>query len=541
MQRIRLLLAMAVMASLLVIAVYLGSPYAPVVGPVTDIEDVWAIEDARTESETPLVTRLDNHGVPLAYDANSNTFYCTLGMNNAESWPDIHLHAPGAKGVSLLFADDYTYDFCNEAIREGYAYQVMAYTETEYAYFDIVFTGMRQIHIVTEQEISKEDVPAQVDVLDENRVISSSARVHYRGGATMNDPKHGLKIEFTRDSDGTHKIDREVPVIGMTENLALLPLYADETLMRDRLCWAMYADMVTPEQSFGERPVFYAEVFVNGSYEGIYLVMEPYDNAKELAKYTAANPGTDSVYRVSWMRLGTERPTYPGVYVKSREFELYYTPPGARQFEDLKDYVELAQEEDDDMFAGKALACMDIESVMRYMLLLQGAGMTDNVFNNMIVWARHENGKVAYHFIPWDMDNSLGARSSRIGSEFDRWVYFPAADRMLNLDVGGMRQRLYDMWRTLRADAWSLENIDQRVNAYMTELNESGAALRNAQRWELEVYVVDGYDLVSFVTTRFAILDQVLQKIAQHDGPVEMLEYTDYENRSRSMAPLIEF
>ena len=193
------------------------------------------------------------------------------------------------------------------------------------------------------------------------------------------------------------------------------------------------------------------------------------------------------------------------------------------------------------MFAGKALACMDIESVMRYMLLLQGAGMTDNVFNNMIVWARHENGKVAYHFIPWDMDNSLGARSSRIGSEFDRWVYFPAADRMLNLDVGGMRQRLYDMWRTLRADAWSLENIDQRVNAYMTELNESGAALRNAQRWELEVYVVDGYDLVSFVTTRFAILDQVLQKIAQHDGPVEMLEYTDYENRSRSMAPLIEF
>ena len=540
MQRIRLLLAMAALSALMVLAVCLGSPYAPLVGPVADIEEIWEIEDARTESETPLVTRLNNHGVPLAYDAQENTFYCTLGMGNAESWPEVHLHAPDADGVRLMFADDYAYDFCADAIREGYPYQVMAYTDTEFAYFDIVFTGMMQVHVKTGDEISKEDVPAQVAVLSDEEVLESNARVHYRGGATMGDPKRGIKIEFTRGSDGTHKISRDVPEIGGTENLALLPLYTDETLMRDRLCWAMYADMATEGESFGARRTQYVELFINDRYEGVYLMMEPYDNAKELAKRSPSAPATDSVYRVSWMRLGTERLTHPGAYVESREFELYYTPADAKPFADLQTYMDLSREESDEAFYAKAQACMDVESAIRYTLLLQSCGLTDNVFNNLNVWAHHEGANVRYHFFPWDMDNSFGARSSRIGSEFDMWVYLPAADRMLNLDVDGMRARLYEKWQALRAGAWSLENLEARINGYALELNESGAMLRNAERWEMEQYDADGFDLVAFLTTRLSVLDRVFAQIAAHEGKTALLDYTDYESRSRSMAPMLE-
>lgn len=538
MQRIRLLLAMTALSVLMVLAVCLGSPYAPLVGPVADIEEIWDIEDTHTESEAPLVTRLNNHGVPLAYDAQENTFYCTLGMGNAESWPEVHLHAPGADGVRLMFADDYEYDFCADAIREGYSYQVIAYTDTEYSYFNIVFTGMMQIHVKTHDAISKEDVPAQVAVLSEESVLESNARVHYRGGATMGDPKRGIKIEFTRSSDGRHKISRDVPEIGGTENLALLPLYTDETLMRDRLCWAMYADMATESESFGTSWTQYVELFVNDRYEGVYLMMEPYDNQKELAKRSATAPATDSVYRVSWMRLGTERLTHPGAYVESREFELYYTPAGAEPFADLAAYMDLSREESDEAFAEKALACMDVDSAIRYMLLLQSCGLTDNVFNNLNIWSCHESGAVRYHFFPWDMDNSFGARSSRIGSEFDMWIYLPAADRMLNLDVGGMRAKLCEKWQTLRAGAWSLENLEARVNGYTLELSESGAAFRNAQRWETSV--ADGYELIAFLTTRLSVLDRVFEQIAHHEGKTELLDYTDYESRSRSMASMLE-
>ena len=116
--RLRLLAMMALLLAVMAAVVCWASPYAPVVSPAPeDIQTLWDIEDARSESETPLVTALENHGVPLAYDAENNTFYCTLGLENESEWPQLHLTAPGAKGVKLIFADDYSYDWCADAVR----------------------------------------------------------------------------------------------------------------------------------------------------------------------------------------------------------------------------------------------------------------------------------------------------------------------------------------------------------------------------------------------------------------------------------------
>ena len=544
MQRIRLFLGMAALAALMCAAVIVGSPYAPVVQACPEnIEDIWAIEDTRSESETPLVTALENNGIPLAYDAQENVFYCTLGMGNTENWPQLHLHAPGADDVSLMFVDDYQYDFCDEAIREGYPYQVMAYTDTEFTYFDVVFTGMQQIHVQTRNDLSVEDVPARVAVLDENNVLESSARIHYRGGVTSQWPKKGIRIEFTRNADGTSKVEMPVPGVGSVKNLVLLPLYADDsmmdyadnTMMRDRLCWDMYGDMTQTDESFSARKAIYVELFVNDSYEGVYLMMEPYDNVKELAKYSVKSPASDSVYRVSWMEFGSDRPTHPGAYSKNRQFELYYAAPQSVNFADLKAYMEISEETDEEAFVSKALACMDMEYAMRYTLLLQGLGLTDNVFNNLNIWARNENGKTVYHYFPWDLDNSLGARSERIGSEFERWIYLPAVDRMISLNAGGIREKLLNKWTQLRENGWSLESVERRINLYTSELNDSGAYPRNAQRWNMEKTTADGYEIISFISARFAMLDTVLSRFAAYDGKIDMLDYTDYENRSCSM------
>ena len=102
MKRMQLLAMIAALMVVLCAAVVPGSPFAPVVEPAKDIEEIWAIEDARSESDVPLVTALENHGVPLAYDAQSNTFYCTLGLDNEEEWPQLHLQAPPASALAIL-------------------------------------------------------------------------------------------------------------------------------------------------------------------------------------------------------------------------------------------------------------------------------------------------------------------------------------------------------------------------------------------------------------------------------------------------------
>ena len=111
MRKGKLLLTMLALFALLAAGVVLGSPYASVMAPAPqDIEEIWAIEDTREESDAPLVTALANHGVPLAYNAETNTFYCTLGLENMDTWPEMHLTAPGAPGVKLMFVDDYTHE-----------------------------------------------------------------------------------------------------------------------------------------------------------------------------------------------------------------------------------------------------------------------------------------------------------------------------------------------------------------------------------------------------------------------------------------------
>ena len=237
MKKLELLALMALLVCVMAGVVYAASPYAPVVGAVREIEELWAIEDARQESETPLVTVLLNHGAPLAYDKNENTFYCTIGLDHGESWPELHLTAPGAKGISLCFSDDYAYDSCAEAVAEGYSYEMMAYSDTHYSYFSIVFTGLPIISIDAAQEIETYDIPAAFAMSSpEAGALTGPSRVHLRGdsGLVWTD-KPGYRVEFTREADGAKKISRSVPGFMQTDAILLLPMALDDTLMRDRL------------------------------------------------------------------------------------------------------------------------------------------------------------------------------------------------------------------------------------------------------------------------------------------------------------------
>ena len=100
----------------------------------------------------------------MAYDAENNVFYGSLGLENGAQWPEIKLTASdeAAKGLSLCFADDYGFDDCDAAIREGYSYQIFAYTDTAYSYAEVVFIGLPLVNVTAEQTIEREDVPARL-------------------------------------------------------------------------------------------------------------------------------------------------------------------------------------------------------------------------------------------------------------------------------------------------------------------------------------------------------------------------------------------
>ncbi len=234
MNRFRILSAIAALCALLVLAVIYGSPYAPAVGPVLDIEDVWAIEDAREESDAPLVTVLENNGMRLGYDAQENTFYCPVGLDNGEEWPELRLSAPGAKGVQLAFADDYTYDWCGDAVREGVVYQILTYTQTAFAYAQIVFTGLPIVTLSTDGELDYEDMDAQVTLAAPSGGLTAKAAAHLRGAGSRFSEKKSYRINFVHGQKNSRAV-AEVPGIGRADDIILLAGVMDDTLMRAQL------------------------------------------------------------------------------------------------------------------------------------------------------------------------------------------------------------------------------------------------------------------------------------------------------------------
>ena len=194
-------------------------------------------------------------------------------------------------GLTLCFADDYAYDACADAIRDGYAYQIMAYTDETYSYSDVVFTGLPILSLHTAEKITTEDTPAALNLTFGNgERLEANARAHLRGNASLvRLDKHSYKVEFTRTEDGKKKTPQNVPGLGQTDEIILLAMGFDPNMVRDRLSWSMIERIWPKDEAFAPVGREYVEVFVNDAYQGAYLMMVPFDRRAEIEQAGAGS------------------------------------------------------------------------------------------------------------------------------------------------------------------------------------------------------------------------------------------------------------
>ena len=532
----RLFLASAVFLLSLLLAgsVLLFSPVSGRVAPLPEIEAVWDIEDTHVFSEMPLLDTLLWEGAPLPWYAESASFFCPLGLGRGEAWPDLDLKTPEGSDVSVCFADDYLYDACEDAVRDGTPYRLLVWTQEKYCYQNIVFTGLPVLSLHTDaDEIGREDVACSAVYSAPGGALQSSARIHRRGASSLLtvNPKHGFRLEFTRTADGRKKAARDLPDFGRADTLVLLPLIFDESLIRDRLGWELWNRLSSPEEPFGPRRLTYCELFLNDDYRGIYLAMEPFKISEELSRAGGSHILQDSVYRTAALNFSHDRAYYTHPVRLNAGYELYYSPPGFSEFAALQPYIRLVTEPDDTAFAQAFESCIDMDSVLRYVLFVQAGGMTDNVFNNMYIWADHASGKTVYHFSPWDLDMTWGLKKEDIGEEFENWLYFPVFDRALNLDVCSLRRRFAGLWEDLKSGVLSFESVESVTELCTRELNESGAMMRNAERWQTEIYESGNQEILDFYSRRLLLMDEAVRQFTDTAGEIPFLSSSEYNGR----------
>ena len=376
-----------------------------------------------------------------------------------------------------------------------------------------MFTGLPVVQITSDEIITSMDTQAEFVLGVYGEVtLRSPARVHLRGDRSLSwKPKGGYRVEFTRGGD-SGKVLRSVSGLCDTQELLLLPIAIDGSMMRDRLSWDVVDLAFDKSEGFGGLPNQYVEVYVNGSYEGVYLMLKPYDIGDEMRKAGQESIFRDSLYRVTSMEMIKDRPMLVDPTMSDSGFELFYAPSMERGFDALAAYLELITEEDDEKFREKALASLDIDSLLRYYLIMQTGCMVDNAKNNLYIWAHQENGGYRYRFAFWDMDLTWGMYA---GDEGDRWVELPVAERVIALDVGGAKQRVQEIWAQLKARGFTPENVEALITQYVYELGDSGAFTRDSERWEKGNFYPDGYEIVSFAGMRFDMMDAWVDSLMQ--------------------------
>lgn len=502
-----------------------NAPDIPV-GPMMDIEDAWAIEDTREEAQTLLVTAMQNGGDALGFDAQSNTFYCTVGMEG--DWPALSLTAQSAadaQELRLSWIDDYTYDSREDAVAEGYRYELLAYTPTQYAYIGVVFTGLPIVTLHTQEDIGLENVATRVGISGAGyEPVHSAALTHMRGGPfSFNRKKPSYRVKLRTLSRKGKDSRNTVSVLGMEPESDWLLIGGTFSVgqIRNHLCWGIWRDW-TDRHQFGELEHRMVEVFRNDSYLGIYLLME-YVNAQEEIEEAGGNLETDVCVRRIIRQNQGDRPRWHPDPENNLEVELRCAPAHMTAeeafsvFEPIRQIVLSSPDVySDEEFEQIVLSSFDLRDLAEYYLFFQSMDLFDNYTNNLYIWAMKQgDGSYRYSFSPWDMDRCLcsdrdmdmvlrGEVPDAINHEM---VFF---ERMMELNTGGIRELLWALWQEKRATLLEPEALYAMITGLENEMNSTGAPLRDSRAFGWEETLLDISKMYDNLVLRLDMFDQYI-------------------------------
>jgi len=483
--------------------------------PAMDIEEIWAIEDTRQESESPLVVGMRNGEHVLGYDEPSQTFYCTIGLDFPDdAWPELELYVQGADDetpVNAVFVDDYTYDYPADSVADGYRYELIAYTDTQYAYIGVVFTGLPIVtmDIFYDGEVEEQYVPAHVSVAGAGyEAIDTAALTHMRGGGVYKGiDKFSYRIQFHDEMGRGSKKTKDLSVLGMEadSDWLLICNAQEETAARNYLAYEMWkmwhADEPAPMKLESEL----VELFVDDEYMGIYQLMERVDAQEEILGM-GGDLQTDSAVRLVIASNRGEKPS-KSYGTRSSFFAEYRYGPGEDAdavFERFDAYARMNEivedRPDDEEFAELAQKYVDLDSALNYYLFMQACGLSDNVINNLYVWMMEEEGRMVYKFSPWDMDYCLletgFQEDGSVVPYFEEKMVF--VHRMLDLNLMNSRERLWEIWQEKRKTILSDAAVWDWIMDMQTYLNASGAYRRESNKWRGGAYQVNMTPMLDF-------------------------------------------
>ena len=380
---------------------------------------------------------------------------------------------------------------------------------------ETMMPGSQQASFTTNQKIPTlyidvdEEIPIGEEIsmsliVDDgsDALLGIDGKIERRGGFSIGFDKHSYKLDLV----GEHSL------AGLVEDddWILNANYIDKTFLRHRFSYELFSDMSIDHMA---PACAYANVKLNGEYNGFYLLTERLDKSSlaiddlSQAAFIFKEPPVFIEEQINPQNPGNYyQQTYPDIDEDDRTETL----------DELKEFLFTSTEED---FNQEIKLRFDISNIVDWHLLLLLSNNNDGVLKNFYLYKKDD--QTPFRISPWDYDHSFGRDGDNELNMLDRVVNPERSilfERLMSLNW--YRDFLKNRWAELNEEGlFSLEHLKERVTVYKDLIDPHTEA--NFDKWSVNsqwYYDDNGYEqevdiFIQFLELRHPNLDEYINQL----------------------------
>ncbi len=464
------------------------------------------IMSVREESMHSLLHVLYFNDQKLILDIGTNTWYYSLDEVRMDADNPYITYETEAGNVQIAIERAV---ITQELIANNQPIKLVAYNDTSYSVYTIKVTLLPIMEITHAGEVTDENTPMYMRLYDNRvdatqRVTVSDGWMHIRGGTSRSYAKNSFKLALITKSLGENIRQNDVSLLGMRQDddWILYAAYNDQEKVRNVFSSNLWHETCAGNNSFGlDNGVEYKfiELFMNGQYYGLYALGYKLDE-KQVGIDKADTENPEYMYKKSYWDPESNENYDEEKYGDVNGYELE-TQGAEEAWIPLREYygkLYTVNTVENDVLA-KAVDMGSAVDVYIYYNLIQGADHVDErSIHNTFLTAKWRDGKYVMLYSPWDMDQAWGniwndnarnwCKPYGVAPEDNYILQCGSVAELVKRQDQEVLKMIVDRYCELRDEAWSDEHINELIDGYEVDIYQSGAYLREMERWPEGTY-----------------------------------------------------
>lgn len=458
-----------------------------------------------------------NH-VNLIYDSDSNTYYFPIKLEDNNEEVELAIEISSSYFLTSKIGDKEFSKKINLSENVDYN-QTIEISVESFLYtnnYTIKFTNLPIIAInYNEEEIGTEYTYSEFSITDPDYIENNSkyqfysdSKVRYRGSSTLGYGKKSYRVKLEKNVD--------FGLLGMNCNKTWIldALATDSSCLRTKIASDLWGDINQDleTEKYVELNSKYVELYVNGSYNGLYLLKEVIDEELlDLDKDTGV-----LIKGVNWNQIdfthyeNINSDTYGPFELKYPKNAKKYTKSWTNILDKLKEYYT------GNINYNVINETFYIENLANHKIFLLILYAIDNYeFKNMYYSIEDNNNDTKVLITPWDLDLTFGLLWDDDVAQYT-YQYEKVENVVEPFGIRGdeeFQEYLKERWNFLSESVLSKNKINDMIDEQYEYLTKAEVLEKENKKYHNINTANEKEELKNWYSKRFEVTDYYIKSL----------------------------